>query len=244
MQRSDSAEHSLAAAKFALQSVRSQGFRVKESVPECDFASRPATKDNLRLLESPLATSSLLVPTTTSNESHTRSYELRARSRIRNPTSLTLVPTRGKRTQQRSATMFAVFLLCVLRATFVHARTRQWASVHAWMSGRAYESSLSMSRPVYRLKTTNAVLWQCGDGQAQTLLTDEEAYFHRALLALCQFSRTLALLGVSVHITFKQFVRVFRDPRPAVVARPKPDMFADLAHEPKTIWTDNNYKSN
>ena len=49
--------------------------------------------------------------------------------------------------------MFAVYLLCVLRATFVHARTRQWAV-------RTYESSLSMS--VYRLKTTSAVLWQCG----------------------------------------------------------------------------------
>ena len=34
-------------------------------------------------------------------------------------------------------------------------------ATHHAMSGRAYESSLSMSRPVYRLKT-NAVLWQCG----------------------------------------------------------------------------------
>ena len=67
-----------------------------------------------------------------------------------------------KRTQQRSATMFAVYLLCVLRATFVHARTRQWAGAHVWMSGRAYESSLSMPRPVYRLKTRSAVLWQRG----------------------------------------------------------------------------------
>ena len=43
---------------------------------------------------------------------------------------------------------------------FVHARTRRWAVRHI-MSGRAYESSLSMSRLVYRLKTS-AVLWQCG----------------------------------------------------------------------------------
>ena len=99
-------------------------------------------------------TSSSLVPTSTSNESRTRSVELVPNSP---PTSLTLVLTsfalgpdsqltvaidRGqattvlgehhnkeqrKRTQRRAATMSAVFLLCVLRATFVHARTRQWA---------------------------------------------------------------------------------------------------------------------
>ena len=104
-------------------------------------------------------TSSSLVPTSTSNESHTRSDELRARSneshttasrsfQIHHPrvshscsTSFALVPDsqltvaidRGqattvlsehhnkeqrKRTQRRSATMFAVFLLCVLRARY------------------------------------------------------------------------------------------------------------------------------
>ena len=35
-----------------------------------------------------------------------------------------------KRTQRRSAAMFDVFSLCVLRATFVHARTRRWAVRH------------------------------------------------------------------------------------------------------------------
>ena len=111
------------------------------------------------------ATSSSLVPTSTSNESHTRSVELHARSRyavqrvshsfrraprsfqihhprvshscrrasrsfqIRNsrsrstedrPTTVTVLSEhhnkdQRKRTQRRSATMFAVFLLCVLR---------------------------------------------------------------------------------------------------------------------------------
>ena len=157
--------------RFAHQS---QGFRFKGSVqfvtsrhdqqPRtiCGFGMTPET-------------SSSLVPTSSSNESHTRSDEHPARSRyavqqvshsfrrpsrsfqIRSPTSLTLVSTsfalvpnsqrtvaintgqattvlsehhnkeQRKRTQRRSATMFAVFLLCVLRATFVHARTRQWA---------------------------------------------------------------------------------------------------------------------
>ena len=66
------------------------------------------------------------------------------------------------RTQRRSATMFAVFLLCVLRATF-RSRSHQTmgCATHHAMSGRAYESSLSMPRLVYRLKTS-AVLWQCG----------------------------------------------------------------------------------
>ena len=125
-------------------------------------------------------TSSSLVPTSTNNESHTRSDELPARSRyavqrvshsfrrasrsfqIHHPrvshsyrrasrsfqirksrsrstedrqlpcSASTTTRIRGKRTQRRSATMFAVFLLCVLRATFVHALTRQWA-VRTWM---------------------------------------------------------------------------------------------------------------
>ena len=34
--------------------------------------------------------------------------------------------------------------------------------LYTWMSGRAYESSLSMSRLVHKLTTTSVVLWQCG----------------------------------------------------------------------------------
>ena len=55
------------------------------------------------------------------------------------------------RIQQRSATMFAVYLLCVLCATFVHTRTSVLCNTH---DERACESSLSMSRPVYRLKAS------------------------------------------------------------------------------------------
>ena len=51
------------------------------TVPDCDFAARPATKRQSATLKSPPATSSSLVPTSTSNESHTRCVELRARSR-------------------------------------------------------------------------------------------------------------------------------------------------------------------
>ena len=74
-------------------------------------------------------TSSSLLPTSTSNESHTRSDELRARSRFathgRNQQRTSnhraqRAPQQGaeERTQRRSATMFAVFLLCVLRARY------------------------------------------------------------------------------------------------------------------------------
>ena len=113
------------------------------------------------------ATSSSLVPTSTSNESHTRVDELHARSRFatdgrdqqRTVLSEHHNKEQKKRTQRRSATMFAVFLLCVLRDTL--CLTPAMGCAHAWMSGRAYESSLSMSRLVYRLKTS-AALWQCG----------------------------------------------------------------------------------
>ena len=82
-------------------------------------------------------TSSSLVPTPTGNESLVPTS-----SALVPDTQLTVAINRGqattvlsehhnkeqrKRTQQRSATMFAVLLLCVLRATFVHARTRPWA---------------------------------------------------------------------------------------------------------------------
>ena len=137
------------------------------------LASRPATKGQSAILEG------LQQRVLHSFRRASRSFQ------IRSPTSLTLVSTsfalvpdsqlavainRGqattalsehhrKRTQHRSATMFAVFLPCVLRDTL--CLTPVMGCAHAWMSGRAYESSLSMSRLVYELKTS-AVLWQCG----------------------------------------------------------------------------------
>ena len=102
--------------------------------PDCGFASRPATKGQSATLLSPV-TSSSLVPTSTSNESHTRSDELPARSRypstsfpladhqsrqdkLTRDALFTRAPpnNRDKRIQQRSATMFAVFL-CPARNT-------------------------------------------------------------------------------------------------------------------------------
>ena len=144
---------------FTDSTPQEEDFNNSETVPSClpHVTSRhdQQPRDNLR----PPATSFLLVPKTNSNESHTRSDELPARSRHATqrvshssdelrarsiPDSQpTVAITRGQattvlsehhnkeharhKTQQRSATMFAVYLLCVLRATFVHARTRQWA---------------------------------------------------------------------------------------------------------------------
>ena len=110
-----------------IESVRTPEPRVQGQgiCPDCDFASRPATKEQSA--------------TSTSNESHSRSDELPARSRyaiqrvshsFRNPsTSFALAdhqsrqdkrtrdapftrapPNKDTRIQQRSATMFAVFL--------------------------------------------------------------------------------------------------------------------------------------
>ena len=99
----------------------------------------------------------------------------------------------------------AVFLLCVLRATFVHARTRQWAA-HTWMR-RAYETSLSMSRLVYRLKTS-AVLWQCGWCVAQTLLLTRVA----KTTSTWRLSALPTAQEVSDQHFEKQFVLALRDP--------------------------------
>ena len=126
------------------------------------FASRPATKDNLRLRND--SSNEFLTRSNVNQQRVSRSFQRAPPSfQIRSPTSLTLVPTsstlvpnspptsltlvstsfalapdsqltvainRGqattvlsehhnkeqrKRTQRRSATMFAVFLLCVLR---------------------------------------------------------------------------------------------------------------------------------
>ena len=94
-----------------IESVRTPEPRVQGQgiSPDCDFASRPATKGQS-------ATSS-------SNESHTRSetrqrasHSLITRQDKRTRDALfTRAPPNNKdtRIQQRSATMFAVFLLCV-----------------------------------------------------------------------------------------------------------------------------------
>ena len=152
MQRSDSSEHSPAVSKLALHlslwlsrfSRQSQRFRVKGSVQFVTFASRPASKENLRLRND--SSNEFLTRSNVNQQQVSDSFRRAPRSfQIRSPTSLTLVLTssalapdsqltvaidRGqattvlsehhnkeqrKRTQRRSATMFAVFLLCVLR---------------------------------------------------------------------------------------------------------------------------------
>ena len=143
----------------------------------CDFGMTPIT-------------SSSLVPTSSSNESHTRSDELRARSKFttheshsceRASRSLQIRNSRSRSTEDRqppcstSTTtrsrgnstalcyhVCRVSALCPAR-NFPSRSNQTMGCARAWMSGRAYESSLSMSRLVYKLKTNV-------DGEAQTLL--------------------------------------------------------------------------
>ena len=112
-----------------------------------------------------------------------------------------------KRTQRRSATMFAVFLLCVLRPTLRSRSNQTMGCAHTWMSGRAYESSLSMSRLVYKLKTS-AVLWQCGWCVAQTLLLTKVA---KTTSTWCLSALPTAQEVSGQHFE-KQFVLALRDP--------------------------------
>ena len=85
-----------------------------------------------------------------------------------------------KKGRGKKGRVFAVFLLCVLRTTFPSRSNQTMGCAHAWMSGREYESSLSMSRLVYRLKTS-AVLWQCGWSGTNTPPDDGgENYLHLA----------------------------------------------------------------
>ena len=64
-------------------------------------------------------------------------------------------------TQMILNTLFAVFPALCLARNFRSRSNQTMSRAHARMSGRAYESPLSMSRLVYKLKT-NAMLRQCG----------------------------------------------------------------------------------
>ena len=143
----------------------------------CDFGMTPVT-------------SSSLVPTSTSNESHTRSVELRARSKFTTHESHTRAdelrarsrfathgrdrqrtgnhrarraPQQGAEEKNSTARRYHVCRVSTrCPARYFCSRSNQtMGCAHTWMSGRAYESSLSMSRLVHKLKTS-AVLWQCG----------------------------------------------------------------------------------
>ena len=144
--------------------------------------------------------------------------------------------------------LFAVFLLCVLRATFIHARTSEWAA-HTWMSGRAYESSLSMSRPVYRLKTS-AVLWQCGWSGTNTP-PDEggQNYPPPGVLALCQLHRkclinTLKTVRTRPSRSTSAVVNTTTQLAKRLAKQPGSSPSFGSLYELQTIWTENDHKSN
>ena len=93
------------------------------------FASRPATKENLRLWND--SSNEFLTRSNVNQQRVSRSFRRAPRSfQIRNSRSRstedgqppcsasTTTREQRKRTQRRSATMFAVFLLCVLRAKY------------------------------------------------------------------------------------------------------------------------------
>ena len=132
----------------------------------CDFGMTPVTNSSLVL------SSSALVPDTQFNESHTRSDELRARSKFTTHESHTRVdelrarsrfathgrdrqrtvnhraqraPQQGAEENNSTALRYhvcRVSALCPAR----NSRSRSYQTMgcaHTWMSGRAYESSLS-----------------------------------------------------------------------------------------------------
>ena len=115
--------------------------------------------------------------------------------------------------------MFAVCLLCVLRDTWCLTPVMGCAHMD---DHRACESSLSMSRLVYRLKTTSAVLWQCGWSGTNTPPDEgSQNYLHLASLRSAHLSAPSYSRKCRFN-TFKQFVLVLRDPH---LLWPKPDMF-------------------
>ena len=102
-----------------------------------------------------------------------------------------------------------VSVLCSARN--FRSRTNQTMDYsYVWMSGYAYESSLSMSRLVYRLNSTSTVLWQCGWSGTNTP-PDDGGLTPPDVLPSCQRS-ALSHSRMSRFNTFKQFVLVLRDP--------------------------------
>ena len=127
-------------SSIVIESVRTPEPRVQDQgiCPISDFLRHDQQPTTICDFGMTPVTSSSLVPTSTSNESHTRVNELRARSRFATHGRdqqrtgnhrAQRVPQQGAEEKNSTALRyhFAVFLLCVLRATFVHARTRQWA---------------------------------------------------------------------------------------------------------------------
>ena len=67
-----------------------------------------------------------------------------------------------KRTQQRSATMFAVFQLCVLRDTFRLTPVMGCAHMDDHRACHVTSAHTLSTTTKEDWKTTSAVLWQCG----------------------------------------------------------------------------------
>ena len=144
----------------------------------CDFGMTPVTSNQQRVSHSfcraPRSFSDELRARYkfTTHESHTRVDELHALSRFathgrdRQRTGnhrAQRAPQQGAEEKNSAALRYNVCrfsALCPAR-NFRSRSNQTMGCAHRWMSGRANESSLSMSRPMYRL-TTSAVLWQCG----------------------------------------------------------------------------------
>ena len=189
-----------------IESVRTPEPRVQgqKIYPNCDFCVKTSKQGKLRLgidfsnefltrsnvnKQTSLTlvpSSSTLAPDTQSNESHTRSDDLRARSKLATHESHTRVDelqarsrfaTHG-RDQQRTGNhrhraqrapqqgleeknstalrnhVCRVSALCPARNFRPRSNQTMGCATHHAMSGRAYESSLSMSRLVYKLNAS------------------------------------------------------------------------------------------
>ena len=148
-----------------IESVRTPEPRVQGQgiCPVCDFASRPATKEQTAFRRQP-ATS---FPTRSGDSS--TSFPLADRQSTQDKRTRDALFTRAqqhnqdKRIQQRSATMFAVYL-CPTRNTLFLTTVE-----------RAVDHTSSSCVQSVKLKAMcNVQVWRV-DGQAQTLLLTREA---------------------------------------------------------------------
>ena len=101
-------------------------------------------------------------------------------------------------------------------------------------------SSLSMSRLVYKLKT--AITTQQNVWKTKTTTDPDESGQNN--LHLKSWRSANSPHSKKRQINTFQFVLTHRDPHLLWQNWPKPNMSADVWHEPKTIWTENNCKSN
>ena len=210
-----------------IESVRTPELKgsVKRSIANCDFCVKTSKQGKSATSVSPV-TSSSLVPTSTSNESHTRSDELRASSKFttprvshscrRAPRSFQIRNSRSRSTEDRrppcsasttarirgkelnGAPLACLPCFCSVSCAqlFVHARTRRWAVQHI------------MRQCTTMTENKCCASMACGWCVAQTLLLTRVA----KTTSTWRLSALPTAQEVSDQHFEKQFVLALRDP--------------------------------